>query len=419
MLKPIVTVHASEGVTYALTTNYPTAVSSNQTAVQYKSVLPRRCLQIPLQKAVIHLQDGTRKQTEAARDIQDTQSVSFPPANDGERIVLYAQWTASGVVTVNSSENGTVTADKTQPKAGETVTLTVTPDAGYKLDSLTIMQGDIPVEVSDTFTFIMPAGDVTVTAVYAPNQYTVAFDTNGGEAIDAITVTYGEKYGRFPSSAITGLSGGDSNWYLVDADGNVTDTKITRLLKVTQTRDHTLFIKRKVLAPSVKLTLSVPGGISDNYQYYIPGNSMRILTATVSNKNDAVLNYTYQWYKDGSLIDGETGDTLTLAGNVADSGNYKVVVTATLKDDAEVPPVPEKDGYTGAWDHGGKNITADTVIRAVYIQDPVPSEPQTPQDPQNPQTGLNIHCGLWIALLVFCGCAVAVLTVIDRKKIKK
>ena len=178
----------------------------------------------------------------------------------------------------------------------------------------------------------MPMRSVTFTAVYAPNPYTVTFDTNGAEAIDPITVTYAEKYGNLPSSAVTGLSGGNKNWYLVDAQGNVTDTNIKNLSMVTVAGDHTLFMKRNVLAPTVSIALRVPGGISDSYQYYIPGASQRILTATVGNQNTDILNYTYQWYKDGTLIEGATSNELTLDGNVSDSGTYKVEVTATLKD---------------------------------------------------------------------------------------
>ena len=178
----------------------------------------------------------------------------------------------------------------------------------------------------------MPMSSVTFTAVYAPNSYTVTFDTNGAEAIDPITVTYAEKYGNLPSSAVAGLSGGNKNWYLVDAQGNVNDTNIKNLSKVTVAGDHTLFMKRNVLAPTVSIALRVPGGISDSYQYYIPGASQRVLTATVGNQNTDILDYTYQWYKDGVLMDGATSSVLTLDGNVSDSGTYKVEVTATLKD---------------------------------------------------------------------------------------
>ena len=182
----------------------------------------------------------------------------------------------------------------------------------------------------------MPLSNLTFTAVYTPCEYIVTFDQNGGAEISPITVTFGEKYGSLPSSAITGLSGGNKNWYLVDADGNVTDTNIKNLTIVSTARDHKLFIKRNVLAPSVSVVLTVPGGISDGYQYYIPGASTRILTATVGNMNTDILEYTYQWYKDGTLIEGANSNVLTLDGNVSDSGTYKVEVTAKLKDGTNI-----------------------------------------------------------------------------------
>ncbi|MBO4999880.1 MAG: InlB B-repeat-containing protein, partial [Bacteroidaceae bacterium] len=111
---------------------------------------------------------------------------------------------------------------------------------------------------------------------------------------------------------------------------------IKNLTLVSTARDHKLFIKRNVLAPSVSVALTVPGGISDSYQYYIPGGSQRILTANVGNMNTDVLDYTYQWYKDGTAIVGATSNVLTLDGNVSDSGTYKVEVTATLKDGANI-----------------------------------------------------------------------------------
>ncbi len=182
----------------------------------------------------------------------------------------------------------------------------------------------------------MPLENLTFTAVYTPNNYTVEFDANGGEAIAPITVTFGEKYGSLPSSSVAGLSGGNKNWYLVDANGNVTETNIKNLTLVGTARDHKLFIKRNVLSPNVSITLAVPGGISDGYQYYIPGASQRVLTAIVGNMNTDILDYTYQWYKDGTFIEGATSNVLTLDGNVSDSGTYKVEVTAALKDGTNI-----------------------------------------------------------------------------------
>ena len=53
---------------------------------------------------------------------------------------------------------------------GETVTLTATPDAGYALGMLTVMAGETPIETTagqnGTYTFEMPASDVTVAAEF-------------------------------------------------------------------------------------------------------------------------------------------------------------------------------------------------------------------------------------------------------------
>ena len=63
-------------------------------------------------------------------------------------------------------ENGTVTADKDEAAEGATITLTVTPDAGYILDALTVSGASGEVEVSEDYTFTMPAEAVTVTATF-------------------------------------------------------------------------------------------------------------------------------------------------------------------------------------------------------------------------------------------------------------
>ena len=78
-------------------------------------------------------------------------------------------------VTVTPATNGTVTADKEAAHVGDEITLTVTPDEGYELDTLTVTDanGD-PVTVENN-RFTMPNSDVTVTATFktaAPVTYT-------------------------------------------------------------------------------------------------------------------------------------------------------------------------------------------------------------------------------------------------------
>ena len=70
-------------------------------------------------------------------------------------------------VTLEEVQGGAVTADKTVAHAGDTVTLTLTPDSGYELVSLAVTtEGGEAVPMTNT-SFVMPAANVTVRAVFA------------------------------------------------------------------------------------------------------------------------------------------------------------------------------------------------------------------------------------------------------------
>lgn len=72
------------------------------------------------------------------------------------------------ITTPDKTENGSVTVTPTSAKRGSTVTITVTPDAGYVLDKLTVTDKDGKelslTKKSDTeYTFVMPTGKVEIT----------------------------------------------------------------------------------------------------------------------------------------------------------------------------------------------------------------------------------------------------------------
>ncbi len=95
-------------------------------------------------------------------------------------------------------------------------------------------------------------------------------------------------------------------------------------------------------------------------------------------------NYTVTYKADGETVSTET------------VGHGK---------DATLPAVPAKAGYTGKWDHDGKNITSDIVINAIYTENSA-----------SPQTSDNSNMFLWIAILFLCGGAIITLTVANRKR---
>ena len=72
------------------------------------------------------------------------------------------------ITTPDKTENGSVTVTPKSAKRGSVVTITVTPDAGYVLDELTVTDKDGKdvslTKKSDTeYTFVMPAGKVEIT----------------------------------------------------------------------------------------------------------------------------------------------------------------------------------------------------------------------------------------------------------------
>ena len=84
------------------------------------------------------------------------------------------------VTTPSKSENGKVSLDKSTAKKGDTVTVTVTPDAGYQLDKLTVTDknGNV-LKLTDKgdgkYSFTMPDGKVEVKAVFAKKVETSPF----------------------------------------------------------------------------------------------------------------------------------------------------------------------------------------------------------------------------------------------------
>ena len=101
-------------------------------------------------------------------------------------------------VTITPAENGTVTADKETAKYGETVTLTVAPATGYELEQLRVLDGETQVDVTITtegkYTFVMPAGNVEISATYKAIDYTITIEPaeNGTVTVDKQTANMGE-----------------------------------------------------------------------------------------------------------------------------------------------------------------------------------------------------------------------------------
>lgn len=103
-------------------------------------------------------------------------------------------------ITVNASTNGTVTASAETAVPGTEITLTVTPETGYVLNTLSVVDAlNKTISVTDN-KFIMPSADVTVSATFkeiidGATTATIKFGTNDVK-INASSVTGDDDQGN-------------------------------------------------------------------------------------------------------------------------------------------------------------------------------------------------------------------------------
>ena len=206
-------------------------------------------------------------------------------------------------VTTDSAENGKVTLDKTSSlKAGDTVTVTTTPNKHYELDTLTV-KGESGTTVDTTkksdneYTFVMPAENVNVTATFkkaAPikinlDQVSISLDSfsrnwnvsfaNADGYVEDITEVKvnGETWKK--ASYASFIYGGQyykntSDNKLLFAETNFSSSDDAAVLKsgdvITITADgYEDLIMKFVVDPSGKASLVEDDGQGDPYQLYV------------------------------------------------------------------------------------------------------------------------------------------------------
>ena len=114
--------------------------------------------------------EGTAKITVKTADGEKTAvcTVTVTAKTSGSSSSSSSSRPSYPITTPDKTENGSVTVTPKSAKRGSVVTITVTPDAGYVLDELTVTDKDgkdvALNKKSDTeYTFVMPAGKVEIT----------------------------------------------------------------------------------------------------------------------------------------------------------------------------------------------------------------------------------------------------------------
>jgi hypothetical protein len=205
-------------------------------------------------------------------------TVYFRPNYDGETgwhyDCLYAVKNSSSFlynVSVTASAGGTAAADKTNAAVGSTVTVTITPNAGWYYSGVTGQPADWSYnESTGKATFAMPGNDVNLTVTFA--QYptlTATCNSNGTVRASAayakpgdlvsITATPDEGY---EVKSVTGLpedctvSNGFYSFSMPDTDVNAVFTfgKIVYSIDVTKTGEGTVVVEG---TPSIGETITL------------------------------------------------------------------------------------------------------------------------------------------------------------------
>ena len=205
-------------------------------------------------------------------------------------------------VKVEKTEHGTVKADVTEAKEGDTVTLTVEPADGYVIDTVSYNNGTTDTTITATegvYFFEMPEADVTVKATFKVEAFKVTID----DAVKAYVT----------ADKATAAKGETVTLTVKPAEG-----KELGELTVNYGEDG---------------SIKPPKGTDGKYTFTMPADDV-IVTATFNDKA-----YTVE------AAENLTGGTVTVDKATAVAGaTITVTVTPDADDDYEIESVSYNDG---------------------------------------------------------------------------
>ena len=333
-------------------------------------------------------------------------------------------------VTAERSEHGSVkvvnaagTAEDGTPLfyKDEPVMLSIAPDEGYMLSTLSVNGNPAAVAVGDdTYTFIQPEGDVTITAAFEMrNEHTVTFDANGGSepeelpeevttAMPAKKILHGSEYSLPECEFIAPENQQFKAWqidgteYPVNAPVAVTaDITVKALWEdappapteyiVTVTNDGNGIgtATPSTAAAGTEITLTAmpseeyhfkkwqvesPAGlVITNNKFTMPDGNVEVKaifekdappapTDPAKPSISVIGTYTYNGSEHTATVIGYDSATMDITGNTTtDAGDYTVSVTSQTGKWAD----GSTDAVTAAWSIGKATQEAPTGLSSV------------------------------------------------------
>ena len=319
-------------------------------------------------------------------------------------------------VTAERSEHGSVkvvnaagTAEDGTPLfyKDEPVMLSIAPDEGYMLSTLSVNGNPAAVAVGDdTYTFIQPEGDVTITAAFEMrNEHTVTFDANGGSepeelpeevttAMPAKKILHGSEYSLPECEFIAPENQQFKAWqidgteYPVNAPVAVTaDITVKALWEDAPPAptEHTVTVTsggngtasaspaKAVAGTTITLTATpdkgyhlkewevMSGGVTiKDDKFLMPNDNVEVKaifekdappapTDPAKPSISVIGTYTYNGSEHTATVSGYDPATMDISGNTAtDAGDYTVRVTSKTGKWAD----GSTDAVTAAWSIG-------------------------------------------------------------------
>lgn len=290
---------------------------------------------------------GDNQTLKATPDTEKANTYTFAmPAGDATVSAAFEEVKKYNVTVADTVENGTVGVEQKTAAAKDVVTVTVTPNTNFKYTDgslkATYTDGGTKKEINDfkavdgkenTYTFEMPAADVTVSAAFekiATETYTVTV-TKGGDG--KVTVNGQE------TEKLEGLKSGDPVTLKIDPID--TDTLLTKLAGVTVTSGKVEVSTTK--ADENTYTFTMPDGdVNVSVQFTTVEYSIvttadpaegGTITVTVNGKSelkrapkDAEMAVTVTPNTGYELEQASHGQTV-ITDKVKDGGTYTVVMS--------------------------------------------------------------------------------------------
>ena len=224
-------------------------------------------------------------------------------------------------------------------------TITFNTDGGNAINSITQDYGTEvtapadPIKTGYTFAgwdkeipATMPAENVTITATWTINQYTITFDTDGGSAVDAITQNYGTDVTAPAAPTKTGYT--FAGW-----DREIPDTMPA----------ENVTIKAKWTVNQYTITFDTDGGSA------IDPITQDYATAVTDPANPTKEGYTFAGW-DKEIPDTMPAENVTIKANwtvnqytitfETDGGSAVDAITQDYGTAVTAPAAPTKEGYT-------------------------------------------------------------------------